>query len=338
MIRIASGPSMAAFPTPGSSSSTCRARSRPARVSCAQARLTRISWPSVRSVRPTTILESEASRPHEDLGSRLRLRELVDAGAAQSRFARGLQADRLAAEMAGNPWPQGVGNLLLARVPGATAPVLRSFPERPATGIADLPRVRFEVRERFYEWRTRFADDFPIPGTAYRPLWLDPRGGALSAEPVSSAGSVRYSARQTGAEPDRAEFAFTFRERTELVGNMKLKLWVAADGADDMDLEVGIKKFDRQGREVFFPQLNHMENGMVASGWLRVSHRELDEQRATPQQPWTSTSASSSCAQARSFRWRSRSAVRNRVRCRRAAPARHPGRRDPEIGLPQSSR
>ena len=154
------------------------------------------------------------------------------------------------------------------------------------TGIADLPRVRFEVRERFYEWRTRFANDFPIPGTAYRPLYLDPRRGVLSPEPVSSAASVRYSARQTSAEPDRAEFAFTFRERTELVGNMKLKLWVSADAADDMDLEVGIKKFDRQGRELFFPDFNHMENGMVASGWLRVSHRELDASRSTPQQPW----------------------------------------------------
>jgi hypothetical protein len=67
---------------------------------------------------------------------------------------------------------------------------------------------------------------------------------------------------------------------------MKLKLWVSADGADDMDLEVGIKKFDRQGREVFFPDFNHVEQGMVASGWLRASHRELDASRSTPQQPW----------------------------------------------------
>jgi len=67
---------------------------------------------------------------------------------------------------------------------------------------------------------------------------------------------------------------------------MKLKLWVSAEGADDVDLEVGLKKFDRDGNEVFFADFNHMENGMVASGWLRVSHRELDEAKSTPQQPW----------------------------------------------------
>ena len=154
------------------------------------------------------------------------------------------------------------------------------------TGMADLPRVRYEVRERFYEGRTRFAADYPIPGTVYRPLFLDPRDRTLAPEPVSAAQTVRYSAGKTSQEPDRAEFVFTFRERTELAGNMKLRLWVSQEGGDDMDLEVGIKKLDRQGKEVFFPDFNHLEQGMVASGWLRVSHRELDAAKSTPQQPW----------------------------------------------------
>ena len=57
---------------------------------------------------------------------------------------------------------------------------------------------------------------------------------------------------------------------------MKLKLWVATEEADDMDLFIGIKKINRQGEEVHFPDFNHIENGQVATGWLRVSHRELD--------------------------------------------------------------
>ena len=28
------------------------------------------------------------------------------------------------------------------------------------------------------------------------------------------------------------------------------------------------------------------ENGQVAVGWLRVSHRELDPEKSTPYQPW----------------------------------------------------
>lgn len=154
------------------------------------------------------------------------------------------------------------------------------------TGMDDLPRVRFEVRERFFEGRVRFADDFPIPGTDYRPLYLDVAAGALSQTPVGEEGRVRYSAHRSDAAPDKAEFVFSFDERTELAGHMKLRLWVGAEGADDMDLEVGIRKLDRNGEEVHFPDFNHMENGMVASGWLRVSHRELDEERSTPWQPW----------------------------------------------------
>lgn len=105
---------------------------------------------------------------------------------------------------------------------------------------------------------------------------------------MADAAQLRYSAVKSDAEADGAVFAFTFDAPTELVGNMKLKLWVSADGADDMDLEVGVKKFDRLGNEVFMADYNHMETGQVASGWLRVSHRELDEARSTPQQPWHS--------------------------------------------------
>ena len=67
---------------------------------------------------------------------------------------------------------------------------------------------------------------------------------------------------------------------------MKLRLWVEAIGADDMDLFVAIQKFDRDGRYVPFTAFSALEDGPVALGWLRASHRELDPERSTPQQPW----------------------------------------------------
>ncbi len=153
------------------------------------------------------------------------------------------------------------------------------------SGIRDLPRVRFEVRERFFEGRWRFADDFPVPGTEYRKLYLDPQG-ALSASPVAGASSLRYSAVKSSAEKDKAEFTITFNERTELVGYFKLRLWVSAEGAEDMDVHVGIKKVDRHGHEVHMLDFNHFETGMVAIGWQRATHRELEEKKSTPWQPW----------------------------------------------------
>ena len=54
-----------------------------------------------------------------------------------------------------------------------------------------------------------------------------------------------------------------------------------------MDLFVGLQKLDAGGRVVMpFSFLNALEDGPVALGWLRVSHRELDAERSTPQQPW----------------------------------------------------
>jgi uncharacterized protein len=66
---------------------------------------------------------------------------------------------------------------------------------------------------------------------------------------------------------------------------MKLRLWVEARGADDMDLFVGVQKLDRDGERVQFPFFSTLDDGDVALGWLRVSRRELDETASTPQQP-----------------------------------------------------
>lgn len=158
------------------------------------------------------------------------------------------------------------------------------------SGIRDLPRVRLEIRDRFYEGRTRFFDDFPVPGTEYRPLYLNAANGPMDgsmgdAKPESEA-SVRYAANQSEDESDTTTWSYIFAEDADLAGNMKLRLWVAADGADDLDLHVGLKKFDRHGNEVPFLDFQHVENGLVASGWLRVSHREQDEKLSTPDRPW----------------------------------------------------
>jgi predicted acyl esterase len=82
------------------------------------------------------------------------------------------------------------------------------------------------------------------------------------------------------------QFDHVFAEATELTGNMKLKLWVEAVGADDMDLFVAVQKFDCKGDPVNFPFFALLEDGPVALGWLRASHRELDPKRSTAQQPW----------------------------------------------------
>ena len=153
-------------------------------------------------------------------------------------------------------------------------------------GMRDTPRVRIEVRDYFYDGRDRYFDDFPVPETDYRPLYLDAENGSLNGSPVANQSHTRYSAQKTVSEIDSTKWEYTFDDAVDIIGHMKLKLWVNAEGADDLDLHVAIKKFDKYGSEVYFPDFQHIENGLAASGWLRVSHRELDEEKSTPSQPW----------------------------------------------------
>jgi predicted acyl esterase len=61
---------------------------------------------------------------------------------------------------------------------------------------------------------------------------------------------------------------------------MRLRLYVSAE-TDDMDLFVAVRKIDDHGHEVGFTHYAVFEDGPVALGWLRVSHRELDPQKST---------------------------------------------------------
>lgn len=148
------------------------------------------------------------------------------------------------------------------------------------------PRVRLEVREKFYQGQNRFENEWPIARTEYTELYLN--GHEMTLHPTSCEKEtvLSYQAQPGQTENNELRFTIKFKEDTELTGHMKLKLWVSADDADDMDLFVGIKKLDRWGKEVVLPDFNHIDNGQVSSGWLRVSHRELDEERSTPHQPW----------------------------------------------------
>ncbi len=147
-------------------------------------------------------------------------------------------------------------------------------------GFDERPRIRLEVRDNLDEYTVRYADDWPLPSTIYTPLYLDTANGKLVKTTRPQGAAVAYAARDGSAA-----FIRTFAEETELTGNMKLKLWVEARGADDMDLFVAIKKYDADGREVTFQGKAGYNRTPAALGWLRVSQRELDSQRSTPAQP-----------------------------------------------------
>jgi uncharacterized protein len=147
------------------------------------------------------------------------------------------------------------------------------------TSLGAWPRVSIEVREAAGRSKVRAEREWPLARTQFVSLWLDAAGG-LGREPVAASGSVRYDALE-----GRAEFDHRFNSDRELTGHAKLKLWVESEGADDLDLFVALQKLDASGAVVGFTFYAFFENGPVALGWLRASHRVLDPERSRPEQP-----------------------------------------------------
>jgi putative CocE/NonD family hydrolase len=150
-------------------------------------------------------------------------------------------------------------------------------------GIDQVPRVRLEVRKAFYQQAVRSEENWPLASVEPLTLYLCANTGGLRKEPVGSEGKVEY---QSTSRQGRAIFSYRFVSAVELIGSMRLKLWVSTRDSDDLDLFVVLEKIDPNGQEVFFSGFNGYERDSVAKGWLRASHREQDPSRSTLLCPW----------------------------------------------------
>lgn len=142
------------------------------------------------------------------------------------------------------------------------------------TELADWPPVRFESRSAYYQGEEHFAQEWPIENTLYRPLFLAPN--ALRETPDATS--------KQSYEPSNGAaltFDHIFEKPTHLVGHMQLRLWVSIEAGDDMDIFVAVQKLDAQGNVVPFAFYAQFNDGPVALGWLRASHRELDLDAST---------------------------------------------------------
>ena len=134
------------------------------------------------------------------------------------------------------------------------------------------PKVRVDVMDAFdldHDDR-RPETSFPLERTQYKKLYLNAADTSLQTTPVETESQISYDG-NTG----KVEFDMAFDEDTELTGYMYLRLYVEADGHDDMDLFVNIQKADASGRWIPWFTLNEPHPG--AWGKMRVSRRELDE-------------------------------------------------------------
>ena len=118
----------------------------------------------------------------------------------------------------------------------------------------------------------KHANEWPLPETRWTPFYLHEKGRLWEREHFPHEGSSAYSDSPWGREA--LEFTTPpFVEETEIAGPMALKLY-ASTSSDEILFFVSVREVEADGTE-----------RILTRGWLRGSHRELDEELSKPWLP-----------------------------------------------------
>ncbi len=164
-------------------------------------------------------------------------------------------------------------------------------------GWEQTPRVRYSLLDIEGGDRVNHvANEYPPDGVSYAKYFLDGSSRTLNTDPPSQEATVDYDC---DSDPALVSFVIRFGDETTMVGYPKARLWVEAEGAEDMDLFVLVQKLDRNGTPL--QQFNVPNDGALmqdltergasvlrykgSNGRLRVSARHLDETLTTDAVP-----------------------------------------------------
>lgn len=141
------------------------------------------------------------------------------------------------------------------------------------------PPVLLQVRtlNGFVE---RAEQAWPLPGTRWTRLHLDPATRSLSPDAPREPSTIEYDASSSGVTFMSAPLDV----ETEITGPVAAKLHIASS-TQDADAFLVLHVFDPDGNEVVF-QGHTDPHTPVGQGWLRASHRALDAERSTEYQPY----------------------------------------------------
>ncbi len=144
------------------------------------------------------------------------------------------------------------------------------------------PRVWLNIRRPFTdEVELRKEHEWPLKGTKWTKLYLHAGGkGKLDAKPPKAKRSKTFRALTRGITLRTAPL----KEETEITGPMSAKLFISSSTVD-ADLFVTVQAFSPKNREVYF-QGTVDPKTPLAQGWLRASHRKLDEELSDPWRPY----------------------------------------------------
>ena len=139
--------------------------------------------------------------------------------------------------------------------------------------------VRLQIRhpKGFVE---RQESSWPIERTIWQKMYLQENGQLKEANLSKTGSSIAFAAQGDGlsflSEP--------LQQETEITGPLALKLLVSSD-TPDADLFAVLRAFTPDLREITFAGAIDPHTP-IAQGWLRASHRELDEALSKPYRPY----------------------------------------------------
>jgi predicted acyl esterase len=177
-------------------------------------------------------------------------------------------------------------------------------------GIMTEPPVKLLIRKGGhgnYQWRSE--NEWPLKRTEWTRFYLQPHAkakddteGALVTKAPGKPGELEYAASgMTKAGVASASWTSTalagslgrmgvsfetppLKQDTEVTGPVVLVMWIASS-TEDMDIFATLRNIGPDGKEIF--EMGQQSQPVpVAKGWLRASHRKLDEKRSLPHRPF----------------------------------------------------
>lgn len=137
------------------------------------------------------------------------------------------------------------------------------------------PRVELQTRRVDGGFDLRTATQWPLPETRWTRFYLDASNDTLRPNERGADASDSYDG-LTGT----LSFSYVCPQDLEFAGPAAAKLFIESTTAD-ADLFLVLRAFTPDGVEVVFQGAND-PRVPVAQGWLRASHRALDEHQSRP--------------------------------------------------------
>lgn len=142
------------------------------------------------------------------------------------------------------------------------------------------PPVLLQIRQIHNQFKERKEKSWPLPNTQWTKYYLDSESNTISTNAVQREGQVSYLSKNENVSFTTGPMI----EETEITGPLAAKLFISST-TDDADLFVTLRLYSPDNEEIIFRGAMDA-HAPVAQGWLRASHRKLDEEKTLPYRPY----------------------------------------------------